>query len=1216
MLKHFYTFIQGSRGRVAAAVVIAYALTLGVFIARTFVEPLPGQYQPDFGTASWIQLQHPDEAAYFRKTLYIPGAVEQASIVLAATGNFTLFVNDVTVDQSSFAGARVSGVYDLKTLLVSGKNVIAVHVDGGTFPTPPQIRARGSYRLKSGLSREFISDSSWKASETPDGVIGNYGWAATGLEDANWSNAATALDDERFSTLQPLTSDPALYSQPLVGHWIETPTMAANQASFAYDVLIPDATRQVWMQLAASGGYDLFINGRLAAMVAGNDQAAVFGPESTVPLSGQVTRTSQEMPHIIGPLNGLAGSEDLAVLEPQIPRPVAPDQEPPSAPASAVLAPNLPPPNPGLNEAGRPQQITSGAANSIATGFSFASPSPTPTPAGPPQRQVLSSPPRSRGAAEEGPRATPVPAITNLIQPVPITGVTAAGDEAVAPPDLNDIAEPVAPLAPQPFPLSPLIGAEPAAPAMIAYDLTNYFHPGRNRILIRVESTNAPPAVLVDGQINLGGGEARRFGSDRTWSMVADAAGGEPSPQRQAVAMGAFNGAPSQLIPQVAAAPSLLPGEDVRIIVRWSATLATTLIAVVLLWAAAASVFASDWAQTEDLWGFDALLHLPMLLGLIGLWLSTFDVRFPYDWCFSPVLVVAFLVLLPASKLLLLAKRRPAEFVPSALPPRSSTTSEWLPIGALAVIVIAGLIVRAWGMLDPSMSHDEVSVVRMAQGIFKIGFPFMRTGSFVRYAATYEMLPYPIALSWLLFGGSVFALRLPALIFGTLTIGLIGWVGRRLMDWRVGLTAAIVYAFLPATILHSQDLFYPAQESFFALASIWLFYEAIREPGINHRAMTWATAAFICAYLSWEGSGFFLPAMFVAIVACKWGEWDWLLDGHLWLCVAIAAAVVILELSWKMVAVIPDYLGVGKDLNELASPTLAFLDRLVFDAFFYVRNFFFIDNQALLTIVAIAGLVVVRRHQAILYLNALLISVAILYTGFLGLYHPKYAYNWTPILVLAAAGTAFYIYDRVGELCIPDRRARLVRGLAGVLGGVILIGYTNPYLVKLYRFAAVPQTPTFDSRFGVSFSPDYRDEDNFVARHLLPGDAVVTPTPHVFQYDTGIRPDYTMNTMLAYRYYFDRGQASPGFIDRSLGVPLIFSLDDLRRAQAQYRRLWIIERNIKIDAETPDITAYLLTHGRVVYESDLQSVVLLDGVGAIEAAASQPPSREPSTTRE
>ena len=87
-------------------------------------------------------------------------------------------------------------------------------------------------------------------------------------------------------------------------------------------------------------------------------------------------------------------------------------------------------------------------------------------------------------------------------------------------------------------------------------------------------------------------------------------------------------------------------------------------------------------------------------------------------------------------------------------------------------------------------------MVTYVQGLLEKGYPHKMIGPIERPLATYELAPYPIALSVLLFGLSDYALRLPAAVFGILTILLIYFVGQQVFDRRVGLLAAAVYTFV------------------------------------------------------------------------------------------------------------------------------------------------------------------------------------------------------------------------------------------------------------------------------------------------------------------------------------------------------------------------------------------------------------------------------------
>src|SRR5260370_39515564 len=99
---------------------------------------------------------------------------------------------------------------------------------------------------------------------------------------------------------------------------------------------------------------------------------------------------------------------------------------------------------------------------------------------------------------------------------------------------------------------------------------------------------------------------------------------------------------------------------------------------------------------------------------------------------------------------------------------------------------------------------------------------------------------------------------------GTLCIGIIALMGRRLFNWRVGLFAAFVYACMPVDIRWAQNAFYLSQCQFMSILTIWLFYEAIRVRPLHRRYLTAASVAFCLTYLYCEGRRFLRPAFFIA----------------------------------------------------------------------------------------------------------------------------------------------------------------------------------------------------------------------------------------------------------------------------------------------------------------------------------------------------------------
>jgi len=236
MRARFRKFLKTRDGAFALGIVLACGLALSFFTWRTFVDPLPGQYRLDFGNARWIEPATPSPCGYFRKTLYISGSVEHAWIEFSATDHVYVFVNGVFVNETNFSCARVSGIFDIKHLLTTGKNVIAVYVPRVFQPGSSQILVRGFYATDTSPLTEFRTDATWKASTTPDRIIGGYKWNDPMLDDALWANARETTPGERFPTVQTVSVDPRIFQRRPSANWLGPRLVGAQDATFETSV--------------------------------------------------------------------------------------------------------------------------------------------------------------------------------------------------------------------------------------------------------------------------------------------------------------------------------------------------------------------------------------------------------------------------------------------------------------------------------------------------------------------------------------------------------------------------------------------------------------------------------------------------------------------------------------------------------------------------------------------------------------------------------------------------------------------------------------------------------------------------------------------------------------------------------------------------------------------------------------------------------------------
>ena len=120
--------------------------------------------------------------------------------------------------------------------------------------------------------------------------------------------------------------------------------------------------------------------------------------------------------------------------------------------------------------------------------------------------------------------------------------------------------------------------------------------------------------------------------------------------------------------------------------------------------------------------------------------------------------------------------------------------SPWLLLG---LIVVVGAIVRLHGLGEASLWLDEAASVQFA------GLPWSTL-----WLSGYDNAPpvyYSLLKLALLFGDSEFAVRLPSMVFGVLTIPMVYRAGQLLAGSWAGLGAALFFALSASQVEYSQE---------------------------------------------------------------------------------------------------------------------------------------------------------------------------------------------------------------------------------------------------------------------------------------------------------------------------------------------------------------------------------------------------------------------------
>ncbi|MDQ3199159.1 MAG: glycosyltransferase family 39 protein [Verrucomicrobiota bacterium] len=755
-----------------------------------------------------------------------------------------------------------------------------------------------------------------------------------------------------------------------------------------------------------------------------------------------------------------------------------------------------------------------------------------------------------------------------------------------------------------------------------AYDISYWMESGPNVIVAAVRNNHAPASLFLDGFVVQGDGSPARFSTNASWRIGDRPEEDQTEARQRVVQIGPDGVAPWGYLPQDVA--RLVDRSGFASLLHSCLIVALTLTVVVGLWFLV-SAFVSGWRGEPLAFAMsrDALLHGPIFAALLLLLLPNYDPRFPDEWSFQPKFVVgAFAALILVRLFHLLVDRwTPAANRSGVERFRAGTRWEarktqfrqvvsgnlrlpeffeipfrqlW-PYLVLILIMFLGLGLRYHNLGYMSFDHDEMGQVARSKGVLSLGFPYTMAAGQVRWTTTYEAVPYPLALSGFLFGYSEWSMRLPACLMGTLCIGVIGLMGRRLFDWRVGLFAALVYACLPLNIRWAQNAFYLSQCQLMAILTFWFFYEAIRTRPLDRRYLTVGAVTFCLSYLSWEGTGFLLPALFIGLLLVRWGEWWWLKEFHLYRCLFFMGAVVVAQYCSRMLAGMP-YLQVGSGLSNLTGPSLFFMAP-GYQPMFYVDKLLLSENHVFFTLMLLAGLPFCWKHAGFRYVVGLLGTLIILHTNFLAALSPRYSYYFQPLVLLGGISATVLLYDRFLALARgagDSLVARFAAHATGLILLVLLFVQSNESVLKEYTLSRTGDTPQMMSRLN-TYRYDYRGAAEFVMQHARPGDVIMPGIPHVFNYYTGVSGDYFLDTLFSSKVPYNQLLTEPRFVDKFSGLPVIRNLTELKEAVNRSGRAWILYAPYSSfeKLNSPAVTEYIHDNGKAEFESYRTKVFLI-----------------------
>jgi len=518
---------------------------------------------------------------------------------------------------------------------------------------------------------------------------------------------------------------------------------------------------------------------------------------------------------------------------------------------------------------------------------------------------------------------------------------------------------------------------------------------------------------------------------------------------------------------------------------------------------------------------------------------------------------------------------------------------------AVLAIGVTGLVLRWEQAPVASLDQDELSMILTASSIPEMGIPGARLRNGFKALATYELVTYSLAGGVILNGWTEVGARFHSLIYSSLTVLLMGWLGWRFFGPIAGGILLVCSALIPWSIAMGAFAFYPAQAQFFLVLSVICFHEACNPVRVRMRWLAAATLFFILTYLSWEGSGFLIVGLALGMVLIRQGQWRQAFRPGFIAALAVIAAVILLQRAYRILSNEP-FLGVGPGLSSINPLGFLKADNAL-DPLFYVRRLLFLDHHWPFTLLLFASLPLAITHRSYRFLFGILAFMFVAYTFFLTTTALRYGYVMQALLLALAAGGTGLLWRHVCALAEgtpPERTSNrsgwfLVVCFPWLLALLLSI---NAWAIPSDTILPLDTTPQTDALTD-------RQETDFrrachVAGLLKPADEKIIVTfPHAYRFYAGHDPDYALQTTWKGKLILFPDPHTPQMVERFGGIYTITNRYQLARIlAASSKPVWLVltPSSLAISSTQPEVWGLLDSGSEILFESTRALVLRFD----------------------
>ncbi|AZZ94580.1 hypothetical protein EUZ85_29230 [Hahella sp. KA22] len=489
------------------------------------------------------------------------------------------------------------------------------------------------------------------------------------------------------------------------------------------------------------------------------------------------------------------------------------------------------------------------------------------------------------------------------------------------------------------------------------------------------------------------------------------------------------------------------------------------------------------------------------------------------------------------------------------------------------VLIALSFSLRIGGLEARALTIDEATIASFVEGVLDKGYPYIYVSTMEVPLATYELVPYFLALSVKLGGFSEFTLRLPALLFSTGVLSLIFWISLRRFGLAAAIIAGLLYSLSTWSIYWSQNAFHPAQTQFFTLLTATAVYHLLQQERVRLRFALLVWALFTVTYLSWEGSGFLLPVMAVIVLIFKRDNLVWIFQRNLWVMYLLVILTLVAQGVRRVVLQQP-HLMLGSGKGDVSLPQLGFL-KDSWEPGFYFINFFGMETHLITGAIFLLGAYYAWKRPTLRFYYLVFLITLLCLSNFLLFYNAHYVFFIYPFFIISVGAILTFLIEDVTRLTsrvkAPAATAVASFNLAALL--LMAVMSMNSNLIHFYSIGNLGHLG-FRSDYRDGFAGvDYRKVSATLKQGYREGDKVISMAPMPTKLYSGITPDYFLQTITDRKIVYDRNLDSPFYRDKFLGTVVLRSDRELQDVLNQNNRVWLVASpwnamTLVIDADT------------------------------------------------